>query len=247
MCVDPDPDGTCPLTVRHPVMIHRWQLLTFLHWSFEPSVVQPLLPSGLTVDTFDGRAWVGLVPFRMWVAPPGLPALPWLGRFCETNVRTYVRDRHGRAGVWFFSLDASRLPAVVAARAGYRLPYYWASMRLEGSSERLVYKTHRRWPDRTTAAGGVVAVRPGPPIPAAQLTALEHFLTARWRLFSYSKDGALRYANAEHPPWRLQRVGVDQCDDTLVASAGLPQPVNAPLAHYSRGVEVRISRPRRIA
>jgi uncharacterized protein YqjF (DUF2071 family) len=106
--VDPDvPDGRCPLTVARPLMVHRWQLLTFLHWAFEPDVVQRLLPPRLTVDTYDGRAWVGLVPFRMWVAPPGLPALPWLGRFYETNVRTYVRDRHGRAGVWFFSLEAS--------------------------------------------------------------------------------------------------------------------------------------------
>jgi len=229
-------------------MIHRWQLLTFLHWSFEPSVVQRLLPAGLTVDAFDERAWVGLVPFRMWVAPPGLPALPWLGRFCETNVRTYVRDRHGRAGVWFFSLEASRLPAVLAARTGYRLPYYWASMRLDVSSERRVYTTRRKWPSPTgTAAGGVVVIRPGSPIAPQQVTALEHFLTARWRLFSQAKDGALRYADAEHPPWQLQRVHVDQCDDTLVTTVGLPRPVGDPLAHYSRGVQVRISIPRRVA
>jgi len=246
--VDPDiPDGTCPLTVAHPVMVHRWQLLTFLHWSFEPAVVQPLLPPGLTVETFDGRAWVGLVPFRMWVAPPHLSALPWLGRFCETNVRTYVRDRHGRSGVWFFSLEASRLPAVIAARVAYRLPYYWASMRLRVAPERVAYTTRRRWPRSTSAeASSTVVVRPGSPIPPEELTHLEHFLTARWRLFSSAKGDTLRYADAEHPPWQLQRADVEICDDTLVTAAGLPAPIGQPLVHYSRGVEVRIGRPARV-
>jgi hypothetical protein len=228
-------------------MVHRWEWLTFLHWSYEPSAVQRLLPPGLTADTFDGRAWVGLVPFQMWVAPPRLPALPWLGQFCETNVRTYVRDRHGRAGVWFFSLEASRLAAVVAARTTYRLPYYWAAMRLDKTPDRLVYTTRRRWPGpRNTVTGGTVVVRPGDPIPPAEVTGLEHFLTARWRLFSHAGQHTLRYADAEHPPWPLQRAAVDQCDDTLVTSAGLPQPDSQPLVHYSRGVEVRIGLPRQV-
>jgi uncharacterized protein YqjF (DUF2071 family) len=226
-------------------MIHRWERLTFLHWSFEPSTVQRLLPPGLTVDTYDGLAWVGLVPFQMWVAPPRLPALPWLGRFCETNVRTYVRDRHGRAGVWFFSLEAARLSAVVAARVTYRLPYYWASMRLRETPDQLEYRTQRRWPGPRDAGGSVV-VRPGEPIPADEVTELEHFLTARWRLFSHAKDDMLRYADAEHPPWPLQRAQIEAYDDSLLIAAGLPQPVGEPLAHYSRGVEVRIGLPRRV-
>lgn len=228
-------------------MVHRWQLLTFLHWSFDRHDVQCLLPKGLTVDSYDGRAWVGLVPFRMWVAPPRLPALPWLGRFCETNVRTYVRDRHGRSGVWFFSLEASRLPAVVAARIAYRLPYYWASMRLRHASERLVYTTRRRWPRAADShIGSTVVVRPGAPIAAEEVTELEHFLTARWRLFSHAKDDTLRFANAEHRPWQLQRADVEIYDDSLITAAGLPEPDGRPLAHYSPGVEVRIGPPRRV-
>ena len=228
-------------------MVHRWEFLTFLHWPFEPDAVQRLLPAGLTVETYDDRAWVGLVPFRMWVAPPGLPALPWLGRFCETNVRTYVRDRHGRAGVWFFSLEASRLAAVVTARSTYRLPYYWASMTIRGDGDRLVYTSRRRWPGpRGADAGGTIVIRPGEPVPADEVTELEHFLTARWRLFSQAKDDGLRYADAEHAPWPLQRADIGPCDDSLVAAAGLPRPVQAPLVHYSRGVEVRIGLPRAV-
>jgi len=244
--VDPDvPNGTCPFTIKHPVMVNRWEQLTYLHWSYEPSVVQRLLPAGLTVDTFDGRAWVGLIPFQMSVAPPRFPAPPWLGRFAETNVRTYVRDGHGRVGVWFFSLEAARLAAVVTARVTYRLPYNWASMRLSGAGERLAYTTRRRWPG-PRGAGGRIVIRPGAPIPPEEVTELEHFLTARWRLFSHAKDDALRYGEVEHAPWPLQRADVEQCDDSLVTAAGLPVPVGAPLAHYCRGVEVRIGLPHRL-
>lgn len=228
-------------------MTQRWELLTFLHWSFEPSVVQRLLPAGLTVETFDDRAWVGLVPFQMRVAPPGLAALPWLGRFCETNVRTYVRDSHGRTGVWFFSLDAARLAAVVVARLTYRLPYFWARMRLTGAPDRLVYTSRRRWPaSPAPGAGGTVIVRPGAVVPPEEVTELEHFLTARWRLFSHAGRDTLRYADAEHAPWPLRRVDVELCDDSLVTAAGLPRPVGPPLAHYSDGVDVRIGLPGRV-
>jgi uncharacterized protein len=245
--VTPLLDGTCPLTVTRPVMVHRWQQLTFLHWRYDAAAVQRLLPAGLTVETFDGTAWVGLVPFRMWVAPPGLPALPWLGRFAETNVRTYVQDRHGRSGVWFFSLEAARLAAVVTARVGYQLPYFWAGMQVDRDAGQVAYRTRRRWPRAGGAtAGGTVVVRPGPRIAAAEVSQLEHFLTARWRLFSHARSGTLRYADAEHPPWPLHRVDVDVCDDSLVAAAGLPQPSGQPLAHFSPGVEVRIGLPHRV-
>jgi len=228
-------------------MTQRWELLTFLHWSFEPSVVQRLLPAGLTVETFDDRAWVGLVPFQMRVAPPGLAALPWLGRFCETNVRTYVRDNHGRPGVWFFSLDAARLAAVVVARLTYRLPYFWARMRLTGAPDRLVYTSRRRWPaSPAPGAAGTVIVRPGAVVPPEEVTELEHFLTARWRLFSHAGRDTLRSADAEHAPWPLRRVDVELCDDSLVTAAGLPRPVGPPLAHYSDGVDVRIGLPGRV-
>ena len=92
------PGPWCPLEVPRAQMIHRWDLLTFLHWSYEPAEVAALLPDGLEVETFGGRAWVGLVPFAMLVRPPRIPAVPWMSRFCETNVRTYVRGprRHGR-------------------------------------------------------------------------------------------------------------------------------------------------------
>src|SRR5437660_5936451 len=112
-------------------MYQSWNRLTFLHWAYEPAVIQALLPDGLTVDEYDGVAWVGLVPFQIDnLRLPNMRAIPWISSFPETNVRTYVRDANGDRGIWFLSLDADRLAAVVGARTGFRLNYQWAQMKL---------------------------------------------------------------------------------------------------------------------
>ena len=133
-----------PPRIARPVMYHHWTWITFLHWRYPPAVVQRLLPPGLTAETADGAAWIGLTPFLMdRVRAPGLPAVPWLSRFGEVNVRTYVRDGHGRSGIWFFSLDAARLPAVLAARAGYWLPYFWSGISVAAAGHRIRYRCRR--------------------------------------------------------------------------------------------------------
>jgi uncharacterized protein YqjF (DUF2071 family) len=225
-------------------MGQRWETLSFLHWGYEEQAVQRLLPPGLRVETFDGRAWVGLVPFHMTVGPGPVRSMPWLGDFHETNVRTYVRDEHGRSGIWFFSLDAQRLAAVVAARAGYALPYFWSAMRLERRDDVVTYSSWRRWPGPKPAASRVV-VEVGPPYRPDELTERDHFLTARWRLFSSGVRG-LRHAEVEHPPWPLRRAAVREVKDDLVRRAGLPPPSGSPLVHYSEGVDVTAGVPRRV-
>jgi uncharacterized protein YqjF (DUF2071 family) len=254
--------GVCPFTVDKPVMRQRWEQLTFLHWSYDPAVVQRLLPGGLTVDTFGGMAWVGLVPFFMRVHTPGDHGAPWVSNFCETNVRTYAIDRDGRAGIWFLSLDTARLGAVAVARASYRLPYFWSSMRLtgplaglaaatgaagpggEGSAaggQEIAYSCQRRVPGPRTATSQV-RVRVGAPYQRAELGDRDHFLTARWVLFSVLA-GRQFFARAEHQPWPLHRAEALTVDDSLISAAGLPEPHGEPLVHYSPGVDVRIGRP----
>jgi uncharacterized protein YqjF (DUF2071 family) len=224
-------------------MLQRWETLTFLHWQFEPAVVQSLLPPGLTVETFDGSAWVGLVPFFMRVAAPNGVAVPWASTFCETNVRTYARDHEGRPGIWFLSLDAARLGAVVTARAAYRLPYFWSRMRLSNAGAVLTYTCFRCWP-RPAGVRSEVSVETGAPFQPGELRDLDHFLTARWVLFSAAGSRS-RYARAEHQPWPLRRARLLHIDDRLLAAAGLPPAVGDPLVHYSDGVSVRIGRPER--
>jgi uncharacterized protein YqjF (DUF2071 family) len=238
--ISPDP-AVCPHSVERPIMVHHWDDLTFLHWSFAPEAVQRLLPDSLTVETYDDRAWVGLVPFMMRVGTSRVSSVPYISRFCETNVRTYVTDRAGRSGIWFFSLDAARLGAVVTARTTYRLPYFWSRMRLERSGSRISYACVRRWPGPRGARSDV-AVEIGDSYTAGELDARDHWLTARWTLFSVRASRS-RYARAFHDPWPLRRARVTSCHDELVAVAGLPPNHDEPIAHFSDGVEVQVGRP----
>jgi uncharacterized protein YqjF (DUF2071 family) len=238
---NPSGPGACPYVVDKPIMVQHWDLLTFLHWSFEPAEVQRLLPDGLQVEVAEGRAWVGLVPFFMRVGLPTGSSLPWASRFCETNVRTYVTDGHGRSGIWFFSLDAARLGAVAVARASYRLPYFWSHMRLDHRGSTIDYHCRRRLPGPYHATSRV-HVDIGPRFQAGELSALDHFLTARWLLFSVS-GARRRHALAQHEPWELYRATVTHWRDELVAAAGLPAPRMPPVVHYSPGVRVLIGRP----
>lgn len=240
--------GPAPtVEVRHPVMEHAWGTLTFLHWRYPVEQVQALLPEGLTVQPYDGSAWVGLVPFRIEVRPPRLPAVPWASRFPETNVRTYVTDPTGRSGIWFFSLDAARLGAVVGARTTYALPYFWAAMQVDGriraAGDEVTYTSFRRWPG-PRAAHCRIRLRVGGAYAPEELRELDHFLTARWTLFSVTAYGLTR-AHAHHRPWPLRRAELVELDESLVRAGGLPDPAGDPLLHCSPGVQVRIGAPHR--
>ena len=225
-------------------MLHDWRRLTFIHWRYPKHIVERLVPPQLEVETLDGRAWVGLVPFLMRVRTPGGRAIPWASNFPETNVRTYVRGPDGRSGIWFMSLDAGRLGAVLSARSLYHLPYMWSRMRVEQSSARVRYESRRRWPGPRWAAS-VVEVEPGPLLQPGELRELDHFLTARRLLYAKSRRGLIS-ARAEHPPWPLQRARLVLLEDHLLRAAGLPAPEGPPLVHFSPGVEVRIGRAERV-
>jgi uncharacterized protein len=224
-------------------MRQRWERLTFLHWQFEPADVQRLLPASLQVDRCEGAAWVGLVPFFMVVATGGGRTVPWASRFCETNVRTYVRDQDGRAGIWFFSLDAARLGAVAIARSTYGLPYFWSAMELHSSGAEISYRCRRKLPGPRDATS-TVQVSIGEKYAPSDIGERDHFLTARWILFSESGPRH-RFARACHQPWPLHRALARQVDDRLIQAAGLPVPEGPPLVHYSPGVDVTIGRPER--
>jgi len=219
-----------------------WEQLTMLHWRYPAPAVQALLPSGVTVETYDGSAWVGLIPFQMRVRLPVGPEMARILHFPETNVRTYVTAPDGRPGVWFFSLEASSLPAVVTARSTYGLPYFWSDMTLEQTDDRVRYVTfRRRWP-KPAGASSVVDIEIGAEIATDELSDLDHFLTGRWALFG--KFGPrLSYGKMNHEPWPLHRVDVLEWRDELVAAGGLAAPTGAPVAHYSPGVTVRCGWP----
>lgn len=228
-------------------MVQRWDQLSFLHWPFDPAVVSRLLPDALAVDEHQGSAWVGVIPFRLTVGLPGLPRVLWASRFPEVNVRTYVRGPDGRRGIWFFSLDASRLGAVLVARATYRLPYVWARMQMRRAGGDVRYEGVRRW-SGASPARFEIGVRIGERI--RRPSSLERFLTCRWRLYSPSPLSlpaariGLEVTAVDHPPWPLYAAEVAHLEETLLAAAGLPAPDRTPIAHYSPGVVVRFDRRR---
>ena len=219
-------------------MHQRWTNLLFAHWPVAADLVRPLLPSSLTLDTFDGSAWVGVIPFHMSnVRPRGVPPLPWVSAFHELNVRTYVR-LGDRAGVWFFSLDASNPLAVRAARASVRLPYYDARMQMtqapDGSVRYRSDRTHRGAPsaafDATYhAEGKAYHAAPG---------SLDHFLVERYELFSAAPQGLLSVKIA-HPPWPLQRAIARIERNTMGAAAGIPLAGEPRALHFAARVDVR--------
>lgn len=231
--------ATPPEPVTIAVMRHRWDTISFLHWPYDVDEVQRHLPHGLDVVPWDGRAWIGLVPFEMHV---GGPAGPSMVRFPETNVRTYVVGPDGRAGVWFFSLDAASAAAVTVARASWRLPYFWSRMSIDREGDRVVYRARRR-ARQPRDVGHQLTVVPGGELP--EVGEFEHYLTARFTLWNVVA-GQLMRTQADHPRWRLRAATIVDSRDDLVAAAGLPAPVGEPIVHYSDGTDVRIGAPHRV-
>lgn len=220
-------------------MRQQWKDLAYLHWRYDPAVVQGLLPKGLSVDTFDGSAWVGLIPFSM--RDVGLargPSVPYLGSFAEVNVRTYVHV-DDKPGVYFFSLDVDRLLPALVARLSYRIPYCWGRTSHSRDANTLSTDVNRKWPNKLEKSGIVVEI--GEPI---EPDALDIFLTARWGLYSKSLRG-IRYAPVDHEPWPLRSAKAMSYDSVLLHAAGFPAPEGEPHVRCSDGVSVRIGTPRR--
>ncbi|MFD3517502.1 YqjF family protein [Streptomyces sp. NPDC058657] len=233
-----------PSGVRLPLLTQEWLDLAFVHWAVAPKTVARLLPRGTVPDTHEGLTYVGLVAFRMhrvgWL---GLPGVPYLGNFPETNVRLYSVDAHGRRGVVFLSMDAARLLPVVLGRVGFRLPYLWSRMSVRTTGDRVTYTSARRWPG-PRGARSRITVRPGEPL--AEPSGLEHFLTARWGMHNAFFGGTAAFLPNEHPRWPLHRAELLDCEEDLITSAGLPAPAGPPVSVlYSPGVPVRLGRPAR--
>lgn len=226
-------------------MRQDWHHLLFLHWEIPLPALQALVPPQLTVDTFDGKAYVGLIPFTLsGVRPVLTPPIPWLSSFHEVNVRTYVH-RDGRdPGVWFFSLDTSSALAVEGARAFYKLPYFHSQIDFAVSDDPLPaieFVSRRDDPDGAQPAVSRIVYQPveGPVAPASPGT-IEHFLVERYVLYTADDDHQLYRARVHHQPYPLQRAEVLELEETLIWAAGLRRAGSVPLRHYAREVNVSV-------
>jgi uncharacterized protein YqjF (DUF2071 family) len=230
---------------------HHWSDLLFVHWRMPAEVVRPLLPLGLTLDTWEGDAWVGLVPFYMSrVRPWWSPPVPWLSYFCETNVRTYVHREGRDPGVWFFSLDASNSLAVRIARWRWHLPYFRSQMSLERAGERASYFSRRLWPGMAGAGCDIRAVVGAPlgheetdrPLPAGRALpgTLEYFLIERYILYAEPTPRHLLAGCVHHHPYPIREAGLEEFNETLLSAAGVSAVAPPCHAVFCDGVAVEI-------
>ncbi|MCB0163024.1 MAG: DUF2071 domain-containing protein [Anaerolineae bacterium] len=211
-------------------MFQTWQDLLFLHWEYDVDVIQQTLPPGLYVDTFEDRAYLGIVPFFMkHVRPRFCPSVPGVSNFMETNLRTYVFDEQGVAGVWFYSLDANQWLAVKLARTFFKLPYFYAAMheQRDQTGQAITYDVGRYGVDKTLHSrfsyqntGASRQAQPG---------TLEFFLVERYILFTYSpQTRSLSTGQVYHTPYPIVEANISAWDSHLLEIDGFNPPLRTP-------------------
>jgi hypothetical protein len=222
----------------------RWLDLLFAHWPIDLAVLRPMIPAPLALDTFDGAAWLGVVPFRMThVRPLELPLPGTAFAFAEVNVRTYVTAPDGTRGIWFLSLDGAHWPSATAARLGFGVPYHHA---------RVTSSTDGDWITETSSCSHAspaelrIRYRPTGPVRFAAPGSLEAFLTDRMSLFAVQR-GRVTQTPVEHAPWPLQDADADIERNTMAASFGIELPARPPHLLFARRLDTIAHRPRPIA
>jgi uncharacterized protein YqjF (DUF2071 family) len=224
-------------------MKQKWHDLLFAHWPLSPDNIRPLVPQELELDLREGAVWVAVAPFWMsGIRARLVPPLPFLNKFCELNVRTYVRYR-GVPGVYFFSLDAASLLAVLGARGTYKLPYFHAAMLVRSSGESFEYSSSRLQQPRP--ANFHARYRPTSPPRVRDKNSIEVFLTERYCLYTVDKGHVFR-AYIHHLPWQLQDAEAEFDVNTMAQVSGIELPGTKPLLHFSRNLEVLVWWPEKI-
>ena len=247
---DPAPLHTAhrpwPIPTRPWRLRQRWSKLLFAHWPIPAADIQRQLPTGLRVDTLDGWAWLGVVPFlmdqvRFRTLGEHSFGVPTATSFPELNLRTYVRAPNGRAGVYFFSLDASSPLAVLGARIAFGLPYFWSRMSMAQQGRELHYTSHRRHGPPAEFNARYRSLNT--PSPQDSLT---HFLTARYAFF-IRRFGHIQAGEIHHNPWQLENAEADFTTNDLPGSFGFTLPNRPPLLHYAPELHMQAWTVRRLS
>ena len=216
-------------------MLQTWNDLLFAHWPVPAESLRPLIPPILALDTFEGRGWVAVVPFHMTgVRARFVPPLPGLSALPELNVRTYVTFE-GKPGVYFFSLDAASRVAVWTARKIYRLPYFFARMKVTQQGGCFQYHSSRVGMQARLKA----QYRPAKIVELRSPGTLEHWLTERYCLYTVSGGSVFR-AEIHHQQWPLQDAEAEMQENTMAQAARISLPNTAPLLHFAKRLDVLI-------
>ncbi|HZU31601.1 MAG TPA: DUF2071 domain-containing protein [Candidatus Angelobacter sp.] len=231
-----------PIPLPNPswIMKQNWHDLLFAHWAMPVEQIRALVPNELELDLHDRKAYVAVAPFWMsGIRMRMMPPIPFFSKFCELNVRTYVRYK-GIPGVYFFSLDAASLPAVVGARAVYKLAYFHAAMLIRSADGWFEYTSSRLQMPRP--ADFAARYWPVGETTVREKTSLEYFLTERYCLYTVDHGAVLR-AYIHHKPWQLQDADAEFGLNSIAKAAGIELPESRPLLHFSKFQEVLIWKP----
>ena len=218
------------------VMKQTWNDLLFAHFPVKYEVLRKLVPEVLPLDTYDGKCWVGVVPFHMTdIRLRGLPPVPGTDKFPELNVRTYVII-DGKPGVYFFSLDATNLLAVKVARTFYHLPYVHAHIKVQKHADLIKYESKRVKGD----ARFVADYRPVSKPYFAEKGSFEEWLVERYCLYTLNSKGVPLRCDILHHPWLLQQAESEIKENTMLSSQGIVVENDSAIFHYSKIIEVRM-------
>jgi hypothetical protein len=237
-----------PLLPDPWLMTQRWENLLFAHWPLPADALRPLVPAVLELDTYEGQAWVGVVPFDITVFRLRfVPLMPLMSAFLELNVRTYVKF-NGKLGVYFFSLDAASLAAVLGARIWFHLPYFEARMTLKHVNGQIHYASHRV---RRTYSGAPpadfgAAYRPTGDVMRAETGSLAAWLTERYCLYAVDQHENVLCGEIHHIPWPLQPAEATIAVNTMTMPPGIRLPDIPPLLHFARRLDVLLWPPYRV-
>lgn len=216
------------------VMQQSWAKLLFAHWPVPEPMIRDHVPPTLELDTYDGTAWIGVVPFAMRKVYPRFTfEVPWLSNFCELNVRTYVKKKD-IPGVYFFSLDCSNPVAVALARWLFFLPYFNATMSLDLEGQTVQYCSRR------SGSGALfqAAYRPTSPVFTSTSGSIEEFLTERYCLYSVDRSSNLYRGNIHHGRWPLQHAEADiRSNELVLKQLSIVLPDTKPLLYYSENID----------
>ncbi|WP_158737908.1 YqjF family protein [Alteribacillus sp. YIM 98480] len=214
-----------------------WKDLLFIHWPVSLEKIRQHVPEAFEIDTFEGQAWLSVVPFYGTnVQLRGMPAPLPFTHFAELNVRTYVTYK-GEPGVYFLSLDANHCLAVMAARSLLHMPYRRARMTKTSNGEWIHFLSRRiergYRPDSFFAR-----YRPYGASFEASSDSLTHWLAERYCLWTIRGNKVYK-GPISHEPWHLRRTETDIEMHGLVNDMHWRGTKITPICHYSPLKEVQ--------
>jgi len=227
-----------PNQKRKWIMTQTWEHLLFANWPVPADAIRRLIPEELEVDTYDGQAWISVIPFLMsGIRLRVCPVIPYTSTFTEINVRTYVKSKT-QAGVFFLTLDASNPLVTRIAKAWYRLPYYHAKMSFQQQREQIEFRSSRMG---FVPADFYGRYRPVDKCFHPREGTIEHWLTERY--IHYCKCAATSqvfHGEVFHQPWKLQEAKAEIDINTMTQNLNITLSNQPTLVYYSRGVEALI-------